>query len=166
MLILLKCIVAGYPNRNESLTGRLFSNYGSLNILLHFFRYLIYSVFHETFVKNFMKKLSFFSANFKNPFQDVVYYWKLIFLTLWYWIGGPLKVKSWKICPFWGCFSEIKNADILNFHESNSSVNISHFSQNDIYGSTIVEITGRRRQAFDCKLALQTVQDMVLDSYL
>ena len=115
LLILLKCIVMGYSNGNESFTGRFFLNYGSLNMLLHFFRYLIYSVFHETFVKNFMKKLSFFSANFKNPFQDVVYYWKLIFLTLWYWIGGPLKVKSWKICPFWGCFSEIKNADILNF---------------------------------------------------
>ena len=32
------------------------------------------SVFHKTFVKKFMKKLSFFSLNFKNPFQDVVYY--------------------------------------------------------------------------------------------
>ena len=61
---------------NESFTGRLFSNYGSLNMLFHFFRYLIYSVFHETFVKKFMKKLSFFSSNFKKPFQDAVYYRK------------------------------------------------------------------------------------------
>ena len=44
------------------------------------------------------------------------------------------------------------------FHESNISVMISHFSKNDIYGSTIVEITGRRtwkqnwKQPFDCKL--------------
>ena len=52
---------------------------------------------------------------------------------------------------------------------------ISHFSKNDIYGSTIVEITGRRtwkqnwKQTFDCKLVYilqKTVQDMVLDSYL
>ena len=72
LLILLKCIVVGYSNGNESFTGRLFSNYGPLNILFHFFRYLIYSVFHETFVKLFMKKLYFFSSSFKNPFQDVL----------------------------------------------------------------------------------------------
>ena len=51
LLILLKCIIVGYSNGNESFTGRLFSNYGLLNMLFHFFRYLIYSVFHETFVK-------------------------------------------------------------------------------------------------------------------
>ena len=82
LLKLLKCIVVGYSNGNESFTSRLFSNYGLLNMLFHFFRYLIYSVFHETFVKKFMKKLSFFSSNFKNPFQDVVYYRKLGCLTL------------------------------------------------------------------------------------
>ena len=65
LLILLKCIVVGYSDGNESFTGRLFSNYGLLNVLLRFFRYLIYSVFHETFAKNFMTKLSFFSSNFK-----------------------------------------------------------------------------------------------------
>ena len=37
-------------------------------------------------------------------------------LTLWCLNGVPLKVKNWKICPFLGVvFSEIKNADILNF---------------------------------------------------
>ena len=92
LLILLKCIVMGYSNGNESFTGRFFLNYGSLNMLLHFFRYLIYSVFHETFVKKFMKKLSFFSSNFKSPFQDVVCYRKLRCLTLWYWNGGPLNL--------------------------------------------------------------------------
>ena len=93
LLILLKCIVVGYSNGNESFTGRLFSNYGPLNMLFHFFRYLIYSVFHKTFVKKFMKKLSFFSSNFKNPFQDVVYYRKLGCLTLWYWNGDPLNIR-------------------------------------------------------------------------
>ena len=43
LLILLKCIFVGYPNANECFTGRVFSNYGSLNILFHFFRYVIYS---------------------------------------------------------------------------------------------------------------------------
>ena len=76
-----------------------------------FFRYLIYSVFHEAFVKKFMEKLSFFNSSSKNPFQDVVYYRKLGCLTLWYWISlwpFEYKVKSWEICPFW-------DADILNF---------------------------------------------------
>ena len=68
LLILLKCIVVGYSNGNESFTGRLFSNYGPLKMIFHFFRYLIYSAFHETFVKKFMKKLFFFISNFKNPF--------------------------------------------------------------------------------------------------
>ena len=52
---------------------------------------------------------------------------------------------------------------------------LSHFSKNDIYESTIVEITGRRtwkqnwKQPFDCKLVYilgKTVQDMVLDRFL
>ena len=51
---------------------------------------------------------------------------------------------------------------------------ISHFSKNDTYGSTIVEIKERRtwkqnwKQTFDCKLVYilgKTVQDMALDSY-
>ena len=55
------------------------------------------------------------------------------------------------------------------------SVMISHFSKDVIYGSNIVEITGRRtwkqnwKQALDCKLVYivgKTVQDMVLDGYL
>ena len=93
LLILLKCIVLGCSDGNESFIGKLFSSYRSLNMLLHFFQYLIYSVFHETFIKKFLKKLSFFSANFKNPFQDVVYYRKLRSLTLWYWNGGPLNIR-------------------------------------------------------------------------
>ena len=82
LLILLKCFVVGYSNGNESFTGRLFSNYGLLNKLFHFFQYLIYSVFHDTFVIRFIRKLSFLSSNFKNQFQDVVYYRKLRCLTL------------------------------------------------------------------------------------
>ena len=82
LLILLKCIVVGYSNGNENFTDRLFSSYRPLNMLFHFFRYLIYSVFHEIFVKKFMKIPSFFSSNFKNSFQDIVYYRKLRCLFL------------------------------------------------------------------------------------
>ena len=93
LLILLKCIAVGYSNGNESFTGRLFSNYELLNMLFHFFRYLTYSVFHETFVKTFMKKLSFVSSNSENSFQDVVYYRKLGCLNLWHWNGGPMNIR-------------------------------------------------------------------------
>ena len=118
LLTLLKCIV-GYSNGNESFLGRLFSNYVPLNMLFHVFWYLTYSVFHETSVKKFMKKLSFFSSNFKNPFHDVVYYRKLGCLTLWYWSSGrpfEYKVKSWKVCSFLGLFfSEIKKCSHFEF---------------------------------------------------
>ena len=100
LLVVLKCIVVDYSNGNESFIGRLFSNYGSLNMLFHFFRYLIYSVFHETFVEKFLKKLSLFISNLKDPFQDGVYYRKLRCVTLWYRNYSPLNVKSWQICPF------------------------------------------------------------------
>ena len=84
-------------------------------MLLDFLRYLFYSVFHETLVKNFMKKLAFFSSNFKNPFQDVAYYRKLRCLTLWYWNGGPLNIryKVEKFVRFWGCF--FRNKKMLTF---------------------------------------------------
>ena len=106
LLILLKCFFVGCSNGNEIFTGKLFSNYGPLNILFHFFRYLIYSVFHKMFVKKFMKKLSFLSSNFKNPVQEVVYYRKLGCRTLWYWNGGPLNIrqKVEKIVRFWAVF--------------------------------------------------------------
>ena len=106
LLILLKYIVAGYSNRNRSFTGRLFSNYKLLNMLSHFFRYLIYSVFHDTFIKRLMKKLSFFGSNFTNQFQNVVYCRKLGCLTLWYWNGDPLnrRLKNEIFVYFWGCF--------------------------------------------------------------
>ena len=157
MLILWKCIVVGYSDGNESFTGSLFSNYGPLNMLFHFFRYLSYSVFRETFVKKYIKKLSFFSSNFQNPFQDVAYYRKLGYLTFWYWNGGPLntRLKVEKCVHFLGCFfSKLKMLIFWIYNES---------------------ITGRRtwkqnwNQTFDCKVVYilgKPVQDMVLDSCL
>ena len=106
LLILLKCIVVGYSNGNESFTGRLFSNYGPLNMLFHFFRYLIYSVFHKTFVKKFMKKLSFFSSNFKKSISrcSILQKIRMSNFVILKWRPFEYKIKSWKICPFLGCF--------------------------------------------------------------
>ena len=64
-----------------------------------------------------MKKLNFFSSNFKK-FQDVVYYRKLKMsnFVILKWRPFEYKIKSRKIRPFLGLFfSEIKNAYILNF---------------------------------------------------
>ena len=84
-------------------------------MLFHFFRYLIYGVFHGTFVKKFKNELSFFSSNFKKPFQDVVYYRKFGCLTLWYWNGSPLNIrqKVEQFVRFWGCF--FRNKNMLTF---------------------------------------------------
>ena len=49
LLIILECIAVGCSNGNESFTGRLFLNYGRLNVLFHFFRNLIYNVFSRHF---------------------------------------------------------------------------------------------------------------------
>ena len=58
------------------------------------FRFLIYVYFNEAFVKNLMKKLSFFNTKFQNSFQDVVYYRVLGFQTLWYQNGGLLNIRQ------------------------------------------------------------------------
>ena len=93
LLIVLKFIAVGCFNGTECFTGRLFLNYGPLNILFHFFWYLIFSVFHETFVKQLMKMLRFSISNFRNLSHDVVYYGKLGCLTLCYWNGGSLNIR-------------------------------------------------------------------------
>ena len=146
LLVLLKCIIVGYSNGNESFTGRLFSNYRLLNKLFHFFRYLIYTVFHDTFAKRFIKKLvksiSRCSILKKNRMSNFV---------IQKWRPFEYKVKSWKICPFSGL--EIKNADILNFSW------IKYFGN---------DFSFLKKLPFDCKLVYilgKTVQDMVLDSY-
>ena len=41
LLILLKCVNVGFSKGNKSFTGRLFSSCEPLNMLFHFFRYLI-----------------------------------------------------------------------------------------------------------------------------
>ena len=179
LLILLKCIFVGYSNGNESFTGRLFSNYGPLNMLFRFFRYLIYSVFHKAFVKEFMKRLCFFSSNFKNLFQDVVYYRKLGCLNLWYWNGSPLNIryKVEKFVRFWGCFFRNKKCwqfefTWIKYFSNDFSFLIKWHMWIYYCGSTI---TGCRtwkqnwKQTFDFKLVYslgKTVQEMVLDIYL
>ena len=102
LLILLKCIVVGYSNGNESFTGRLFSNYGPLNMLLHFFRYLIYSVFHEAFCQKVYEKTTFFQFNFQKSISrcSTIQKIKMSNFVILKWRLFEYKVKSWKICQF------------------------------------------------------------------
>ena len=67
--------VVHYANRKSSCRNNpLNMLYEPLNMPLALFRFLIYVCFSKAFVKNLMRKLSFFNTNFQNSFQDVVYY--------------------------------------------------------------------------------------------
>ena len=55
----LKCGVVHYANLNSSSINKPFLNYGLLNMLFCFFRFLIYV---------------YFNISFHNSFQEVVYY--------------------------------------------------------------------------------------------
>ena len=55
LVVHLKCTVLHYADLNSSSKNKPFLNYGSLNMLFRFFRFLIYVYFSETFVKILMK---------------------------------------------------------------------------------------------------------------
>ena len=87
LMIHLKCTVVHYSNLNSSSVNKPLLNYGQLNMLFlffFFFRFLIYVYFHEDFVKKIWSNYHFLNANFRNSFQDVVYYKVLGGQTLWY----------------------------------------------------------------------------------
>ena len=50
-MIHLKCTIAHYTNLNSKSINKPFLNYGPLNILFPFFRFLIYVYFNETLSK-------------------------------------------------------------------------------------------------------------------
>ena len=124
LLILLNCIVVGYSNGNESFTGRLFSNYGLLNMLFHFF-----SISHlKCFSRHFCQKLYEDTFLFQLKFQKSVSRCSILrkirmsnFVIL-KWRPFEYKIKSWKIWPF------SKMLTFWIFHESNILVMVPHSS--------------------------------------
>ena len=105
LLILLKCIVFGYSNGNESFTGRLLSNYS---------RWICYSIFFDisfiVFSRGFWQKVYEENIPFQLNFQKSISRCSILlkirmsnFVTLKWW---PFEYRV--------VFSEIKNADILN----------------------------------------------------
>ena len=71
LLIHIKCFVGIYFIENKIFAKRSFSNYEPSKMVFHFFKFFTFSCFRGTFVKNFMKKLSFFNANFWKSIQDL-----------------------------------------------------------------------------------------------
>ena len=59
LMVHFKCTVVHYANLNSSPIKRSYLRAVEYAILFVFFRFLIYGYFNETFVKTFMKKVSF-----------------------------------------------------------------------------------------------------------
>ena len=103
LLILLKCIAVRYSNGNESFTGRLLSNYRPLNMLFHFFRYLIYCVFQKVYKETIPFQLNFQKSIWRCSILLKIRMSNFVILKWW---SFEYKVKSWKICPFLWLFSQ------------------------------------------------------------
>ena len=70
LMIDIKCVVH-YANLNSSSINMQYLR--PVEYAISFFSISL-CLFQRSFVKNFMKKPSFFNANFQNSFQDVEYY--------------------------------------------------------------------------------------------
>ena len=103
LLILLKCIAVGYSNGNESFTGRLFSNYGLLNMLFHFFLFIVF--FTVLFSRVLWRKYHF-SAQLSKSISRCSILQKsgMSNFVILKWRPFEYKVKSWKLCEFLGLF--------------------------------------------------------------
>ena len=73
LLIHMKCLVDIYFIEKQIFAKQPFLNYGSSKMAFHFFMFFTFSYFRGTFVKNFMKKLSVFNANFWNLIHNLVF---------------------------------------------------------------------------------------------
>ena len=71
-MIHLKCTVAHFANVNSSSINKLYL--WAVEYTISLFLFLIYVYFNEAFVKNFMKRLSFFNTNSQNSFHFKIKY--------------------------------------------------------------------------------------------
>ena len=115
LLILLKCIVVGYSNGNESFTGRLFSNYGLLNKLFHFFSTSHLYCFSRHFCQKVHKETILFELKFQKSISrcSILQKIRMSNFVILKWRPFEYKIKSWKICPFLGLF--FRNKKCWNF---------------------------------------------------
>ena len=99
LLMLLKCIVVGYSNGNKSFTGRLFSNYRLLNMLFHFFSFI---VFFTTLLSRVLWRKYPFSAQISKLISRCCILQKVRMpnFVILKWRPFEYKVTTWTICPF------------------------------------------------------------------
>ena len=101
LLILLKCIVLGFSNGNTSFTSRLFSNYGSLNMLFYFFDI---SFILWCFLRDFFQKV-YETILFQLKFQKSISRYSILQKV---WMSNFVILK-WRHLPVYGAhFTEIK----------------------------------------------------------
>ena len=117
LLIILKYVVVGYSNGNESFTGRLFSNYGLLNILFHVFSISHLKCFSRHFCQKVYEETFLFQLKFNKSISRCSIFQKIRMsnFVIQKWRPFEYKIKSWKICPFWDCFFRNKKCWHLNF---------------------------------------------------
>ena len=86
-------------------------------MLFHFFQYLIYGVFNETFVKMFMEKPSFSVQISKKPVLrcSMLQKIKMPNFAILKWRPFEYKVKSRKLGPFLECFFRKKKCRHFEF---------------------------------------------------
>ena len=100
LLILLIFIVVGYSNGNKSFTGRLFSNYESVEYAIPFFSYLIFFDISRDFSQNVYRETILFQLKIQKSISRCSILQK---------IRVPNFVKKLKNLSFLGAvFSEIK----------------------------------------------------------
>ena len=118
LLILLKCTVVGYSNINKTFTGRLFSNYGLLNMLFHFFSISHLYCFSRDLYQKVYEETTLFQLKFQNPISrcSILQKIKMCNFVILKWRPFEYKVKSWKICSFLGLF--FRNKKMLTFEFS------------------------------------------------
>ena len=109
LLIHIKCLVVIYFIENKTFPKRLFWNYRLSKMVFHFLKFFTFSCFRGAFVKHFMKKYSFFNANFWNSIQDLVFCQVLRSQVSCYWNSSSFNVtqnleKKSHLLMFWRTF--------------------------------------------------------------
>ena len=108
LLVLLKCIVVGYFNGNESFTGRLFSNYKlqAFEYAIPFFPISHLWCFLRDFCRNVYEETILFQPKFQKAISKCSMLRKIRMsnFVILKWRPFEYKVKVENFVHFWGCF--------------------------------------------------------------
>ena len=110
--------VVGYSNGNESSTGRIFSNCGLLNLLFQFFSISHLECFSQDFCQKVYEETILFHLKFQKSISRYSILQKIRISNFVILKWRPFEYKGKKLnnlFTFGTVFSEIQNANILNF---------------------------------------------------